>query len=589
MKKSVFLFALLFIFSCSKEEVIQTQIIQEEPEEEVAEQPNDENSSPEQATLISPENGETVNQFLDVVLKWSINDTDEDLLTFDVFLGNDPTALELIAENIETDSLVVSRLDTGVEYFWEIISKDGETQSASDLSGFTIYEKVFEGDANLSNQQKIDDFVAEGYTRISGDLWITNGGLDITNLVNLNKIDGGLSIFETTLFNVDGLANLTQVGGDLFIDNNPLLQNLDSLSRVSAWNRSISIGFNEVLTSIDGIKNVGETLDAVFLSRNSALRSIEIFQNTKVVKESIYINACNSITNLDTFLALEEVKEGIDISENLSLTDISGLNNLQSASSLEIYDNNSLTEIVGFQNLISLANSLIIERNGVATVSGFDNLESLRSVSIGSNAELQKIEGFTNLDKVNFVSIGFNLQLQEIVGFNKMTTLDSVFISSNRQLAEFEAFNALESMNNLSFAESEVKTLNAFGNLKECNQLIIISHGNLTALHLKKLQTAREIIMFGNDMLEELLFQDLVKIEVDFMLKNNLTLNTLQGLEKLSSVGGVFEISGNTQLTDFCSLSNYADIALNERKEIEVFENSFNPTTQMIAEGQCKQ
>ena len=68
MKKSVFLFALLFVFSCSKEENIQTQIIQEEPEEEVAEQPNDdENAAPEQAMLISPENAETVNQFLEVL------------------------------------------------------------------------------------------------------------------------------------------------------------------------------------------------------------------------------------------------------------------------------------------------------------------------------------------------------------------------------------------------------------------------------------------------------------------------------------------------------------------------------------------
>ncbi len=594
MKKTLLFVALatsLFhLTSCSKEDAMEPILNQQEPEDPTREEPKEEdNTPPEKVTINAPENDETVNQFLDVVLRWEGNDDDGDALSYDVLLGTDPTNLESVGEGLAIDSLVIERLETGVEYFWQVVSKDGkEGESTSDLSGFTIYEKVFEGDANLSNQQKIDDFVREGYSRVSGNLLITNGGLDITSLVDLNKIDGGLFIFETTLFNVDGLANLIQVGGDLFVDNNPLLQNLDSLSRVSTWNGSISIGFNEVLTSIDGIQNVGETLNSVSFSRNTALRSIDIFQNTKVIQESLYINECNSITNLDTFLALEVVGEGIGISENLSLTDISGLNNLQSTSNLEIYDNNNLNEIVGFQNLISVENSLEIEENGLATIRGFDKLESVRSMTIGSNTGLQKIEGFANLEKVNFVSIGFNLQLQEVAGFNKVTSLDSVFITSNLQLAEFDAFNSLVSMNNLTISESSIKELTAFQNLEECNKLSIGNHGKLTILNLEQLTTAESISISRNDVLELILFKNLSSVETDFTLKRNLPLVALQGLEQLTSVGGIFEISENFQLTDFCSLSNYASIASNERKEIEVFDNSFNPTLRMIANGECK-
>ena len=594
MKKTLLFVALatsLFhLTSCSKEDAMEPILNQQEPEDPTREEPKEEdNTPPEKVTINAPENDETVNQFLDVVLRWEGNDDDGDALSYDVLLGTDPTNLESVGEGLAIDSLVIERLETGVEYFWQVVSKDGkEGESTSDLSGFTIYEKVFEGDANLSNQQKIDDFVREGYSRVSGNLLITNGGLDITSLVDLNKIDGGLFIFETTLFNVDGLANLIQVGGDLFVDNNPLLQNLDSLSRVSTWNGSISIGFNEVLTSIDGIQNVGETLNSVSFSRNTALRSIDIFQNTKVIQESLYINECNSITNLDTFLALEVVGEGIGISENLSLTDISGLNNLQSTSNLEIYDNNNLNEIVGFQNLISVENSLEIEENGLATIRGFDKLESVRSMTIGSNTGLQKIEGFANLEKVNFVSIGFNLQLQEVAGFNKVTSLDSVFITSNLQLAEFDAFNSLVSMNNLTISESSIKELTAFQNLEECNKLSIGNHGKLTILNLEQLTTAESISISRNDVLELILFKNLSSVETDFTLKRNLPLVALQGLEQLTSVGGIFEISENFQLTDFCSLSNYASIASNERKEIEVFDNRFNPTLRMIANGECK-
>ncbi|MEM8763304.1 MAG: hypothetical protein AAGD88_05810 [Bacteroidota bacterium] len=582
--------SLFHLTSCSKEDPMEPILNQQEPEDPIPDEPEEEdNTIPEKATITAPENDETVNQFLDVVLRWGGDDADGDALSYDVLLGTDPTNLESIGEGLAIDSLVIERLETGVEYFWQVITKDGkEGESTSDLSAFTIYEKVLDGDASLSNQQKIDDFVREGYTRVSGTLSITNGGLDITDLVNLNKIDGGLAIFETALFNVDGLANLIQVGGDLFVDNNAVLQNLDSLSRVSTWNGSISIGFNEVLTSIDGIQNMGETLNSVSLAGNNALRSIDIFQNTKALKESLYINQCNSITNLDTFLALQEVGEGIDISDNLSLTSISGLNNLQSAESLEVYDNNNLNEIIGFQNLISLEKSLIIERNGVATVSGFDNLEALSSITIDSNSGLQKIEGFTNLAKVNFVSIGFNLQLQEVAGFNKVNSLDSVFITSNLQLVEFDAFNSLESMNNLTISESSIKELTALQNLKECNELLIGNHSKLTILNLEQLTTAGSIDISRNDVLEQIQFKNLNSVETDFTLKRNLPLVALQGLEQLTSVGGIFEISENFQLTDFCSLSNYASIASNERKEIEVFDNSFNPTTRMIANGECK-
>lgn len=89
-------------------------------------------------------------------------------------------------------------------------------------------------DISLSNQADVDDFVINFGTCIiiTGNLTIEN--TDITNvdgLQNLTTIGGTLDFRRNdNLTNVDGLQNLTSVDGVLFINSNPQLSEFCGLN-----------------------------------------------------------------------------------------------------------------------------------------------------------------------------------------------------------------------------------------------------------------------------------------------------------------------------------------------------------------------
>src|SRR5690606_1131249 len=88
---------------------------------------------------------------------------------------------------------------------------------------------------------------------ISSNSQLTN----LDGLSNLTQIGGYLYIVNNSqLTNLDGLSNLTQIGGYLYIQNNAVLENLDGLSALESINGDLVIFNNAVLTDISGLQNI---------------------------------------------------------------------------------------------------------------------------------------------------------------------------------------------------------------------------------------------------------------------------------------------------------------------------------------------
>lgn len=106
------------------------------------------NTPPRKPNLIAPENNSSTNG--DVNFKWSCTDPENDIITFDLFLGLTPQNLELVNSNIEIDSYTVKDLTTSKKYYWKIIARDiyGES-SESDVWNF--YHSEFDNDNILLN------------------------------------------------------------------------------------------------------------------------------------------------------------------------------------------------------------------------------------------------------------------------------------------------------------------------------------------------------------------------------------------------------------------------------------------------------
>ncbi len=80
----------------------------------------------------------------------------------------------------------------------------------------------------------------------NGDYYIEDN-TDLQELNSFSEITGDLVILRSVLTNLNGLSNITSIGGDLRIQNNDVLVNLDGLSSLCSVGEGITIEDNPEL------------------------------------------------------------------------------------------------------------------------------------------------------------------------------------------------------------------------------------------------------------------------------------------------------------------------------------------------------
>ena len=178
---------------------------------------------------------------------------------------------------------------------------------------------------------------------------------------------------STDITNIDALANLTSMGGNLSIQENAALTNLRGLAKLTSVGGFLDIYDNDLLTNLEGLANLTSVGSFLYLDGNAAL------------------------INLDGLANLTSLGTRLWIYDNDLLTNIDGLANLTSVTGLYIYSNDLLTNLDGLANLTSVGSFLYIIYNtaltncqGLAPVLGWPSGPPADSVggeiSIGRNA-----------------------------------------------------------------------------------------------------------------------------------------------------------------------------------------------------------
>ena len=133
--------------------------------------------------------------------------------------------------------------------------------------------------------------------------------------------------------NLDGLANLTSVGGGLDILENGFLTNLNGLGSLISVETYLSIGGNSSLTNLDGLVSLASVGGDLNIQTNNALTNLDGLANLTSVGGNLQIGVFASIdssgnpalTNLDGLANLTSVGGNLDIRDNASLTNCQGL------------------------------------------------------------------------------------------------------------------------------------------------------------------------------------------------------------------------------------------------------------------------
>ena len=244
-------------------------------------------------------------------------------------------------------------------------------------------------------------------TVITGDYIIENDS-DLQLLKGYTTVMCSL-IIGPNVESLEGLENLTTIGGGLGISGNKYITNLAGLENLTSIGGSLSIGANAALTSLSGLESLTSVGGDLYIYSNPALTSLSGLENLTSVGRDLSISGNNALTNMSGLESLTSVGGGLYIRGNEALTTLSGLDNLTSVGGdLYIRWNPALTSLSGLENIASVGGSLDIEHNDALTnLSGLENIASVGGdLYIYSNATLTNLSGLENL-----TSIGGDLEI----------------------------------------------------------------------------------------------------------------------------------------------------------------------------------
>ncbi len=329
----------------------------------------------------------------------------------------------------------------------------------------------------FDTQAQIDNFQINypGCTEIEGNVEIGYYGSNITNingLSNITYIGGDLMISgNTSLSSLNGLSALTFLGGELRIEYCASLVDLTGLEGLTSIG-NLHIYENNALLSLSGLNNIDSIHGLVLIWANNALINLTGLNNLTFIENQFGILSNDTLNNLEGLNNLTSIGGGVLIRDNQSLTDLSGLSNLNTASGqFTIFDNDNMVNLSGLEGLNSIGELLQITGNySLQDLSGLNNLTSVGgTLYIGSNDALLNLSGLNSLNTVGgVVQISNNNSLSSLAGLENVTSINgSLHIANNNALSslngleniEAASINDLHIFKNPSLTKCEVKSV----------------------------------------------------------------------------------------------------------------------------------
>lgn len=303
------------------------------------------------------------------------------------------------------------------------------------------------GGITFSTQLQIDDFAANypGCSVIGGDVIIMEGAgeqinnlnglapvttiegdlllranenlLTLQGLHHLVEVGGTLDIsYNEGLPNLAGLTMLTSIGENFLLNNNDNLEHLSGLETLETVGEELQIYLNPSLETLDGLDNLTTIGEAFILDRNVVLTDINKLNNLTSIGGLFKLSGHSLLPNLDGLESLATVGGNFSIEYNALLSDVMGLNGLTSIDgSVSIVGNDQLPNLDGLENLLSIGGELIINNNGaLIELNGLSGLTSIGgNLQIQLNDLLTDITGLSTIDplSIGLLFVRFNDQL----------------------------------------------------------------------------------------------------------------------------------------------------------------------------------
>ncbi len=315
------------------------------------------------------------------------------------------------------------------------------------------------GDILLETQEQVDQFSANypSCSLIPGDLVIKgNEVTDLSFLKNITQVAGDLNIDQTGVTSLN-LDNLESVGGDLIVYGNEKIKALD-VPKILSIGRNLVLNGNRDLIEISGFYEI-------------------VSIHHLAISDNWYL------TTIPEFNKLESLTETMQITENTHLKEIRGFDSLVCATGIQIHGNDDLVKIDAFHSVVKILGTFggltITVNSSVESIEGFESLEQVSylilSQNSGANTPSTAVPGFPSLRKSGFVYLRQSNFPKNYRGFENLIKVGGVSIDGLRNVESFTGFNKIETAAFVNVENNrDLKTLSSFSNLQETQYEFII-------------------------------------------------------------------------------------------------------------------
>ena len=452
----------------------------------------------------------------------------------------------------------------------------------SDIDGFSSLTNIYgdlivDSNAELGNVSFLPLQNINGRLKISGNSEVSNidgfpslkyigGGLSLVsnpalksiNLSSLESVIGKLEISGNSLLSgTDGFSSLKNVEGDLILSSNPALTGINGLPLLESVWGNFEIYNNAILTSVD-LPSLQNTTGSFKIYSNPEINNLSISSLEGIGGDFILDNT--KLTDLNGLISLQNITGGFTLSENATLTDASGIQNLNTdgVTFVNITNNNSLT-LCNFPNICSLMGS---PGSGRLTVSGN------AGTCTDKDALFQACNLQTYIPDDSFeqalIDMGYDDVLDDYVVTQNIASIISLDVS-NRDISDLTGIEAFVELRWLTVNNNISNNKLASIDLSHNTELIYLS---LMSNLLTSLDLSYNPKLFSLNILDNQI--------TNLDLSHNPELyNVNVGFNPLSSL----DISNNIAIAELYISANYLtnlDLSKNTAlKIIEAYNNNF--------------
>jgi hypothetical protein len=302
----------------------------------------------------------------------------------------------------------------------------------------TLEGGQIQGDVVLSRNEHLLSFSMNSLTDVSGNVVVEDNAAlsSLNSLVEVRHIGGSLTVKNNASLESSGWAYQPAVRGpitllgQLSVVNNPKLKTFDTvLERVG---RGITLQDNPKLLSF-GVEGLTALPDSLVVRGNTVLSALPGLGSLRSVGGDLHLEGLRFLDQLH-LEALEHVGGDFRFIDNDAIYGLQYLTKLVSIGGALVLTDNLLLSDPRFSTLRSVDNGVVLERNANLThVGGLSSLRTLQGLVVNDNPKLTRLTGLAKLETAYAVEVSGNPELTSLE-LSALSWVETLTLTNNTKL-----------------------------------------------------------------------------------------------------------------------------------------------------------